>query len=247
MNKVKQKSTKPRELIEAGQQRARLVQIIDLGLQNQRPFQGQEKPPAYEMYLTFEFPDERIEIDGESRPKWKSKRLKLSSHEKSTCFSWYKKLDPSNQFKGDWAKLLGVGIGALIVHDAGKGANAGKVFDNIGDLIPLMKGTEVPPLENDPALFDLTSPNMEVWEKLPDWLQGIIKENLEYDSSKLQSLVEGTPKQWTARADGDASDGVLPETYPEGKEPSDVPFDDEVDFSTDSTKATVEEDDDAPF
>ena len=241
MNTVKQASSKPRELIEAGAQRARLVQVVDLGLQPQRPYQGQDKPPAYEVYLTFEFPDSRIEIDGESRPRWKSRRMKLSSHEKSTCFAWYKKLDPMNEFKGDFSKLIGKEIGVLIVHDTvTQGKNAGNTYDNIGDLMPLMKGIEVPPLENDPAVFDLGSPDATVWDKLPDWLQEIIKGNLEYDNSKLQSMVEGTPKQWTARADGDASDGVLPETYPEGKEPADVP-------DVDTSVAIEDEDDDAPF
>lgn len=235
MPNINTSAPKPqRELITAGQQRARLVQVIDLGLQNQRPYKGEEKPPAYELYLTFEFPDERIEIDGVSRPKWKSKRMKLSSHEKSTCFNWYNKMDPTGKAKGEWGHLLGDGIGALIVHDAGQGKNAGKTFDNIGDLIPLMKGVEVPPLENDPALFDLVNPDATVWDKLPEWLQNIIKENLEYDNSRLQSLVEGTPKQWTARAEGDAPEAELPETDSMSNtkplETNSIDFDDDIPF-----------------
>ena len=46
------------EPIEPGTYPVRVAQIIDLGLQPQRPYQGQEKPPAYEIMMTYEFLDE---------------------------------------------------------------------------------------------------------------------------------------------------------------------------------------------
>ena len=101
MNQLKSsKSSATREPIEAGMHPVRIVQIVDSGLQKQRAWQGEEKSPAYELYVTFEFPTQRIEIDGESRPMWKSKVIKMSSHEKSTCYKWYNKLDPTNKFRG---------------------------------------------------------------------------------------------------------------------------------------------------
>lgn len=204
MNAVK--SAKPsveRKLLEAGPLPCRLVQVIDLGLQAQKPYQGQEKHPAYELYLTFEFPTETIEIDGEHRPMWKSTRIKLSSHEKSKCKKWYDKLDPSNQYGGDWSALLGTPLMCLIVHEAGKGNNAGRTFDKIADVMPLMKGLEVADLDNPTVVFNTDSPDMEIFNKFPEWIQNIIKENLEYDGSRLQASLEGLPTRWTARAEGD--------------------------------------------
>lgn len=216
-----------RKLLDKGQHPVRLVQVIDLGLQKQRPFQGQEKKPAFEVYLTFEFPHSRIDVQGESRPMWKSKRFKLSSHEKSTCVKWYERLDPDNNFEGDWAKLVNTSCAAFVSHDAGSGKNEGKIFDNISDVMPVMQGMEVPPLENPSSVFDLSAPDMEVWEKLPDWLQNIIKENLQYDGSRLQHAVEGTDRPVTAST--------------EGADPSDIPAD-KV-----SRAEVADFDDDVPF
>lgn len=208
MNQASSKPSAQRQLIPAGQHMARIVQVIDLGLQNQRPYQGQEKPPKYEMYITFEFPDERIEVNGESRPMWKSRTIGLSSDDRSVCYKWYKQLDPAGKHKGDWSKLIDTPCAALIVHDAGKGQNEGKTFDKVAEVMPLMKGMSVPPLENDPVVFDLTSPNVDVFNEFPDWLKNKIKENLEFDGSKLQNLLEGNPIKWTARAEGDAPSDI---------------------------------------
>lgn len=203
MNNTKP-AAKQRQLITDGQHMARIVEVIDLGLQKQRPYQGQEKPPAYEIYVTFEFPNERIDIQGESKPMWKSNTIKLSSHEMSTCYKWYKKLDPQNKYNGDWSKLVDKECAVLIVHEAGKGKNVGKTFDKIADVMPLMAGMSVPPLENDPKLFDLGSPNLEVFDSMPSWLQDKIKGNLEYENSKLYRLLNQEPIQYTARTEGDA-------------------------------------------
>lgn len=204
INQVQQPQGGSRELLEAGPQMARLVQIIDLGLQKQKPFKGKEKRPAFQVQLTFEFPNDTIEVDGEEKPKWKSRRVNLSTHEKSTCARWMRVLDPKGESKGDLTKLIGTPCLALIVHEAGTGPYEGQTFDKVEDLMPLMKGQEVPELQNDPRVFDLTSPDMDVFNGLPDFLQNIIKENLEYDGSKLQNLVEGNPVKYTARAEGDA-------------------------------------------
>ena len=51
--------------LEPGPYPARLVQIIDLGLQPQRPYKGVEKPPAHELMVTYELSDAfMIDKDG---------------------------------------------------------------------------------------------------------------------------------------------------------------------------------------
>lgn len=197
-------AAKQRQLITAGQNMARIVQVIDMGLQKQPDWQGQPKAPAYMMHVTFEFPNERLDIQGESKPMWKSRDIKLSNHEMSLCYKWYKKLDPTNKFGGDWSKLINLECAVLIVHEDGKGKNTGKTFDKIADVVPLMAGVSVPPLENDPQLFDLTSPDLEIFDKQPEWLQKKIKDNLEYENSKLFKLLNKEPVPYTARAEGDA-------------------------------------------
>lgn len=217
-----------RTLLPIGQHPVRLVQIIDLGLQTQRPYQGQEKKPAFEMYLTFEFPHERIEVEGESRPMWKSVRINLSMHEKSKCFRWYNMLDPENKYKGDWTKLIGLECLAFVSHNQGTGKHEGKTFDKISDISPVVRGMDVPQLENDPVIFDLTSPDKEQFEKFPEWIQNIIKENLEFTGSKLQRLLEGTGVQYTARAPGDGG-GDLDADYTTAEEVLNMDSSDEDD------------------
>lgn len=62
------------EVLEPGVYPARLVQLIDLGVQPQRPFQGKDKPPAQEIMITYEFTDEFLkDEDGneiEDKPRW---------------------------------------------------------------------------------------------------------------------------------------------------------------------------------
>ena len=49
--------------LDAGTYPARLVMVIDCGLQPQRPYKGEDKEPAYEIGLTYEFADEFMKDD----------------------------------------------------------------------------------------------------------------------------------------------------------------------------------------
>ncbi len=198
------KSTKssnrtPQPNLEVGGHAARLVQIIDLGLQAQRPYKGQEKPPADMMYLTYELShdfmkDEKGE-DNPELPRWISEEVAVYGLEADKAKSTlrYRVLDPREEYGGDFSKLVGAPCTVVVVHNAGSGANTGKIFDNIGAVTPAMKipGYIQPDLVNPPAVFDLSEPNMEVFAKLPAFLQDKIKGNLNYNGSALQKLLGG--------------------------------------------------------
>ena len=96
MNQAGGSRVKDFGLPDEGMQLARICRIIDLGLQERKLFPGDEKqkPPAYFIRITFELPNDRIEVDGESRPRWIDHELNISNHEKSKCFQWYNVLDP---------------------------------------------------------------------------------------------------------------------------------------------------------
>ena len=194
MQKAKTK-LKDYGLPKEGMQMARIVRVIDLGLQERQPFQGEVKAPAYFIRVTFELPKDRIDVDGESRPRWIDTEINLSNHEKSKCFQYYNTLDPKNKCNGDWGKLIGTPCQILIAH---RESSQRKMFANIKNIVPLMEGLEVPALENPTAVFDVSNPRLEIFESLPEWLQEKIKGNLEYDGSKLQRLVEGSPVPATA-------------------------------------------------
>ena len=201
------------DAIDPGSYPVRLAQIIDLGLQPQRPWQGEEKPPAHEMMLTYELLDEFcIDDDGnadEDKPRWLSETIPLRSlmAEKAKSTQRYYALDPAEVNEGDFTELAGAPANASITQNAGKGKNAGKIYNNIQSLSPMRPkdADKAEPLKKDAKVFVLDEPDLEVFNSLPDWLQEKIKDNLEYNGSALQKLLDGGSKD-TATGPVDAAE-----------------------------------------
>ena len=88
------------EPLEPGTYPARLVQVVDLGVQAQRPYQGKEKDPVQEILLTYEFVDEFLkDEDGNEetdKPRWLSESMPLFnlSSERAKSTLRYNALDP---------------------------------------------------------------------------------------------------------------------------------------------------------
>jgi len=172
---------------------ARLVQVIDLGVQEQRPYQGKEKPPAREIMLTYELgtefmPDEEGN-DDPTKPRWVSERMPLYNlkADKARSTKRYFALDPKNEHGGDFSALLGTACLVAIVNNE----KDGRVYNNVGGVTQPLKGVPVPELVNDAKFFDTDEPDLEVFESLPEWIQELIKGSLEYPGSALQAALEG--------------------------------------------------------
>lgn len=183
--------------LDPGSYPARLVIVADLGLQEQRPYQGQEKPPAYEILTTYELLDEFMQDeDGEDildKPRWFSESFPLYSlgSERAKSTKRYLSLDAESVYEGDWSSLVGSPCILTLVNNPGKGKNVGKVFTNIAG-VSTMRPKEVakaPALVNPEVMFDMDSPDMESFVALPEWIQTKIKGGLEYEGSKLADLV----------------------------------------------------------
>lgn len=196
-NKNQSSSSKRVEqpVLDVGNYPGRLVQIIDLGVQPQRPYQGQEKPPAHEIMLTYELVDSfMVDANGkelEDKPRWISETFPLRSLEADTAKSTqrYKALDPSSEFDGDFSKCIGVPVNVTIVH-GGINKNTNKPYENVGNISTMRArdAEKCPELVNAPKVFDLDNPDMKVFTALPQWLQEKIKGNLHYKGSKLAAL-----------------------------------------------------------
>ncbi|AUR98558.1 hypothetical protein NVP1253O_34 [Vibrio phage 1.253.O._10N.286.45.B12] len=189
----------PAEPMEAGNYPCRIVQVIDLGLQAQRPWKGEEKAPAHEIMVTYEFTDEFLKnedgTDNEDKPRWLSENFPLRSLKSELAKSTKRMLalDPNGDVGGDWSKLVGAPCMVTVVNSEGKGANAGRTFNNVGNVSAMRSrdADRTPDLVNPPKVLDLDNPDLEVLGSLPEWLQEKIKGNLEYKGSVLEARLAG--------------------------------------------------------
>ena len=191
------------EPIEPGTYPCRVVQVLDLGIQKQKPFQGKPKAPKHEIMLGYEFADEFcLDEDGEvmeDKPRWLSEDFPLNSLQADMAKSTkrYNAIDPKDTADGDFTLLISYPCSVTVSVNPGKGANAGKVYNNVAS-VATMRPKEVaklPELVNSAKVFLLDEPDMEVFGSLPEWLQTKIKGNLEFNGSALQKALGETPTE----------------------------------------------------
>jgi len=148
------------ELLEAGDHDARLVFVADLGLQR-KEYKGEYKGDFQQIALGLEIVGETVEVDGKEVPRLMWTRPfyiydKLT--EKGVELQMYKAF-VSSAVDGDipdWDAQLGKPCNAVVVHNEGKGANAGKMFDNVADItaIPAKYQDAVAPNKITPEIGD---------------------------------------------------------------------------------------------
>lgn len=181
--------------IEAGVYPARLVQIIDLGLQPQKAYQGKEKAPAQEIILTYELVDEFMKDEaGENileKPRWISETLPFYGlfADKAKSTQRYNAFDPKGEYEGDFAKALGAAINIAVVNNS----VGDKIYDNIGNASTMRPrdAQQCPDLVNPAKAFDLDAPDLAIFNSLPEWIQKKIQGNLNYAGSALEKALGG--------------------------------------------------------
>ena len=181
------------ETLEPGNYPARLVQIIDFGLQPQRPYMGKDKPPAQEIGLTYELVDAFMKDEEgnelEDKPRWISETMPLHNlqNTKARSTERYKAFDPDEVHGGDWTQVIGDPCMVTVVNNA----KGDKVYENVGNVTQMRArdAAKCPELKNPVKVFDLDDPDMEVFAKLPKWIQEKIQGNLNFKGSKLEKLV----------------------------------------------------------
>lgn len=187
-------SKKKQPLIEVGSYPARVVQIIDLGMQPQS-FEGQEKAPSREVLMGYELVDEFVKDDEGNdqtdKPRWLSERFPLKNLkiDKARSTLRYRAIDPDNKCKGDFSKLASLPCLLSVVQEKKKD----KEFNKISGVssVRAKDADRIPPLVNEPIVFLLDDPDIEVFNNFPDWIKETIVSNLEFKGSKLQSLLSG--------------------------------------------------------
>ena len=197
---------------------ARIVRILDYGLQPQS-FNGEQKAPAQVISITYELLDVfMVDEQGrelEDKPRWISEEFPLHpmSSDRARSTQRYSALDPENKFEGDWTRLIT--FPCMVTVAVNKKGD--KTYENVSN-VSTMRARDVDKaaeLKNPSSVFLLDDPDMELFNKLPKWIQEKIQSNLNYAGSILESLLKGgTPKKEVKKAppkeeipaDDDASD-----------------------------------------
>jgi hypothetical protein len=188
---------KPIPVLPAATYPGYLIQVLDLGL-HQNSFKGEDKGPTRKIMLTYEFADEFLkDEDGQDmtdKPRWLSEEVWLFPlrSERATSTARYKALDPNVVHGGDFVACLGTPINISVGHRKGSGKWEGRVFEEIMGIsgIRAKDAAKMNPMVNKPKFFDGDEPDVEVFLSLPTYVQGLIKANLEYTGSKLESLLK---------------------------------------------------------
>ena len=199
--------------MDAGAYPGRTLHIVDLGLQAQRPFKGEAKDPANEILINYELLDEfLLDEDGneqEDKPRIISDRMPIYSLEADRAKSTkrYYALDPKGEYDGDFEKLINIPCMVTVTQSQGKGQNAGKVYNNVGDVSPMRDKDRknAKPLVNKPLVFSLDNAieNVAVFDALPQWIQDVIKEGLNFEGSDFAEFLEERPEPSTTEKDRD--------------------------------------------
>lgn len=185
----------------AGTYPAAPVQVLGLGLQEQRPFKGEAKPPKQEVMITYEMSDEFLmDEEGEedlTKPRWVNETFPLNSLDVdlATSTKRYNAIDPDMKFGGDFSQL--VGVPCLIVLSASPSKKDPDVIYNNVTSVNTMRAKDAAKMDglvNPSKVFDFYEPDMEVFNSIPEWIQNKMKDSLDYGGSDLEALVNGGDK-----------------------------------------------------
>lgn len=226
--KVKSVAKGPRqEAMEAGTYPARVVQVIDFGVQGQRAFKGEAKPPAQTIYMTYEFLDEFCKDesgeDVDDKPRWLSEQFPLYSLEADLAKSTkrYYALDPDENFGGDFTLLAGAPCMVTINQYESKGETKNGV-SSVTAMRP-KEAAKAPELVNPAKVFVIDAPDLEIFKSLPDWMQEKIKESLEHKGSALDEALSGDKPAPKPKAKPDRK-APVEEPEAEEEEEDDIPW-----------------------
>jgi hypothetical protein len=162
----------------AGIHRAVCISYVDIGT-HESEYNGQKKQQNKVM-LTWELPDETIEINGERKPYIVSKFYTKSLHEKATLrhdlAAWRTREFTEVELKGfDLDNILGKPCQLNVIHETKNGTTRAK----ISAVLPLSKGMQKPTPSITPWRYDILEDGYNFPEQLSDKMIEIIKDSFE--------------------------------------------------------------------
>ena len=188
--------------VDAGAYPARLVQLIDVGIQPQRAFKGEEKPPVHQGRFTYELNDEFMkDEDGnelEDKPRWVSEQIPLYplSSDRATSTHRYKALDPEIKHAGDFTQLIGDPVNITLTKNQRDKDDPG--INYIAGTTPVRAkdADKMEPLKNQSVIFSLEGDDVETFKSFPQWLQDLITSGIDFEKTNFaKALASNKPEQ----------------------------------------------------
>lgn len=166
---------------------ARCILVADLGTQ-ESDYQGETKH-SHKVLLSFEICDDETRRD-DGGAFILSKRYTASLHEKAglrkDLASWRGRDFTPEELAGfNVSNILGKPCLVSVTHVT----KADRTFANIASIMNLPKGMTCPPNIAEPLSFDLSDPDPEAFDKLPQRVQDQIKAAPEYKTANYKSVL----------------------------------------------------------
>lgn len=185
-----QPQTFDRELIPEGPYAARCARVIEIGVQSSELYGDQNKA-----VIALSIPSLKIEINGEEKQRFISKPygIKVSNSDLSKMKQY------AQAFCPDGGKNLGDFINKpcqiYVKHRPNKTGD--RVFEDINSISPILPSVEVPELDTEPFWFQWNKPDPEVWKRIPEFTQNLIKQAANYSGSFVEDMVRSLGDQST--------------------------------------------------
>lgn len=177
------------ELPPAGTHVARCYRLIDLGTQ----FNERWNSKQHKVSIGWELP---METMSDGRPFSVHAQYTVSLSEKAYLRkhleSWRGRAFTEEELAGfDLNNIIGKPCLVSVVHNQSNGST----FANVSSIAPLMKGQECPEPVNPVQVFDVDSPDMDVFNALSERMQQVIEQSDEWRSrgQKSSEIDESQP------------------------------------------------------
>jgi hypothetical protein len=182
-------SNKEFKPVPEGTHMALCYRIIDLGTQRWE-YQGEQQIGrkvliGWELHGN-DYEDKPLTTD-DGRPLAMSKQFTLSLGKKaalrSVLESWRSKSFTDQELAGfDISQVLGVPCMLTVKHET----KNGKTYANVATVskFPASMKAMLPSPKNPLQMFDLSAPDMSVYDTLPEWVTDIINKSIEHTGKK---------------------------------------------------------------
>lgn len=156
------------------------VGVVDIG---EQPITFNGKTNYKEQLLVVvEFPSEKIEIDGEMKPRQLSRAMSRTTSDRGTfkqmISAWFaKNFTEDELIEFDTDEMLGRPCMVTV-----KLSENGQ-YANIDNIVQYPDGIPVPTTTTVPYTFDMDKWSDEAFAKLPEWIQEKIKKSTQYQKN----------------------------------------------------------------